>query len=326
MQIFLTGATGFLGNNLLRQLLDDGHDVTVSVRHSSPLRPLDGLEVDKREIDLADPKNLSLAVAKADLVIHAAAMIQIGWSKLEVSRRVNVDATRALAEAVRRRGVRMVYVSTVDALAAATSSSECKETDLEPSKPECTYVVSKREAEQAFLAEVENGLDGILVNPGFMVGPWDWKPSSGQMMLAIANQFVPFAPSGGCSVVDVRDAAAGIIAAYDYGKTGERYILGGHNLTYLDLWKRMAKVVGSRPPVGKLPKVVESIAGFCGDMASKVMPNETQVNSAATKMGGLHHWYSSEKAAKELGYKYGEIEAGLEDAWQWFKRFGYVPG
>ena len=211
MRIFLTGATGFLGNNLLRLLLDDGHNVTVSIRHSSDPRPLDGLDVEKCEIDLAKPTSVSQAIYGHDLVIHSAAMIQIGWTKLAASRAINVTGTKAIAEATRRHGVRMVYVSTVDALASGSKDHTATEIDLEPSKPACSYVVSKREAEIAFLKEVENGLDGIIVNPGFMVGPWDWKPSSGQMMLAIAKQFVPFAPSGGCSVADVRDVAAGIV-------------------------------------------------------------------------------------------------------------------
>lgn len=324
MRIFLTGATGFLGNNLLRLLLEDEHEVTVSVRHSSDLRPLDGLVMEKCEVDLADPTSISQAIYGNDLVIHAAAMIQLGWTKLEQSRRINVGGTQAIAEATRRQGVRMVYVSTVDALASGTADRPATELDFEPAKPSCSYVVSKREAETAFLTEVENGLDGVIVNPGFMVGPWDWKPSSGQMMLAIAKQFVPFAPGGGCSIADVRDVAAGIVAAYDYGKAGERYILGGHNLTYLDLWTRMAKVVGTRAPKAKLPGLVGKVAGMFGDVAGKMFPNEPQVNSAAVQMGSLLHWYSSDKAAKELGYRFGDVDVALEDAWNWFRKYGYA--
>ncbi len=324
MRILLTGATGFLGNNLLRQLLDDDHEMVVTIRHSSDPRPLDSLNVEKVEGDLTDPHTIASAMQSIDLVIHSAAAIQLGWSKLDLSRRVNVDATKALAEAARRKGVRMVHVSTVDALAAGSIDRPATEEDLVPSKPPCSYVVSKRQAETAFLEQVALGLDGIIVNPGFMVGPWDWKPSSGQMMLAIANRFVPLAPSGGCSVVDVRDVTAGIIAAYDFGKTGQRYILGGENLTYLDLWQRMARTMNRRPPIGKLPAFVEWTAGRTGDLLGRFLKSEPQVNSAATRMGSLYHWYSSQKAISQFGYTIGDIDAALDDAWVWFVRHGYV--
>ena len=117
MKILLTGATGFLGNNILRALLNEGHDVTVLVRHSSDPRPTDGLEVEKVFADLADPAEVGKAVVGADVLIHSAALIQIGWSKLEQSLRVNVEATRLLAESARRQNIRMIHVSTVDTLA-----------------------------------------------------------------------------------------------------------------------------------------------------------------------------------------------------------------
>ena len=96
--------------------------------------------------------------------------------------------------------------------------------------------------------EISLGLNAVIVNPGFMVGPWDWRPSSGEMMLAVAKQFVPFAPAGGCTVVDVRDVAEGVLSAVKHGRVGERYILGGENMDYLKLWTLMAKIAGSRPP------------------------------------------------------------------------------
>lgn len=323
LRILLTGATGFLGNNLLRILLEDGHQVTATYRQQSDPRPFRGLSVDQLAADLNDFATLKSAVANADLVIHVAAMIQIGWSKLEESRKVNVEATRHLAQAARLQGIRMIHVSTVDALSVGHLDRPATELDIEPAKPGFSYVVSKREAELAFAEQVAAGLDGVIVSPGFMVGPWDWKPSSGQMMLAIAKQFTPLAPSGGCTVVDVRDVACGIVSAIEHGKTGESYILGGENVTYLDLWKRMAKVVGSRPPVGKLPSAINWTAGRVGDLIGKLSGNEPTVNSAATKMGSLIHWYSSQKAVRELGYQIGDVDIALADAWDWFKTNGY---
>ena len=324
MQILLTGSTGFLGNNVLRHLLKDGHQVVATNRHTSDPRPFDGLDIETLQIDLNDLKSVGHAVSDVDLVIHSAASIHLGWTQLEASRRVNVAATQGLAQAARRRNIRMIHVSTVDTLAPASSTTVMTETDQHPSKPACSYVVSKREAEVAFLQEVQRGLDGDIVNPGFMVGPWDWKPSSGQMMLAVAKGAGLFAPSGGCTVVDVRDVACGIISAIKNGRSGERYILGGENLTYRELWTQMARVVGRRPPLTTLPRWVNWTAGAFGDLYGKVSGKEPLINSANTQMGSLYHWYSSDKAESELGYKIGSVNDGLLDAWEWFRQHGYA--
>ena len=323
MRVLVTGATGFLGNNIVRNLLAQGHVVTVAKRISSDPRTLDGLNVEAVDVDLNDLPQISSVIADVDVVIHSAAMIQLGWSRLSASRAVNVEGTRTVAEASRRHGVRMLHISTVDALAASDGAIAVNETQTEPSKPPCSYVVSKREAEHAFLDQVEKGLDGVILSPGFMVGPHDWRPSSGEMMMALWKQWIPFAPAGGCSVADVRDVAAGVISAIEHGRKGERYILGGENVTYLDLWKRMASVMDRPQPKFVLPDWVAETAGRCGDLASKFLKQETQVNSAASRMGQLFHWCDSSKAKQELGYQLQPVQTALEDAWRWFQLHGY---
>ena len=135
---------------------------------------------------------------------------------------------------------------------------------------------------------------------------------------------MPFAPAGGCSVADVRDVAAGIGLALDKGVAGERYILGGHNVTYLELWTQMAKIVGRRPPIAKLPTWVSKIAGGAGDLAARFTSEEPQLNSAVTAMGQIHHWYSSEKAISQLGYQLNDYLPALTESWDWFKQRDYV--
>ena len=326
MRILITGATGFLGNNLVRALLENGHEVIATVRHSSDPRPLSVLDVEKRHVDLGDSADVNLAVSNAELVIHVAALIHVGWKKLAESRQVNVESTRLLAAAARRKNIRMIHVSTVDTLAAAKHADDVvDETQQEPAKPECAYVVSKREAEQVIFDEVKLGLDAVIVNPGFMVGPWDWKPSSGKMMLTLAKlPILFFTPAGGCSVVDVRDVADGIVSAIANGRSGERYILAGKNMTYLELWRMMAKVMNKRPPVKRLSNWLAGCVGGVGDLCAKVSGNESEVNSAALKLGQMFHWYSSRKAEKELGYRIGDVEDALQDAWEWFKKYDYI--
>ncbi len=324
MRILITGVTGFLGNNLARTLLQQGHQVVAAIRHSSDRKTLDGLDLERLEIDLNNHADVSMALENVDVVVHAAAMIQLGWTKLDASRRVNVDATSRIAESARRKGVRMIYVSTVDALGAATEHEPGDETKLNPPKPACSYVVSKREAESAVILEVSNGLEAVIVNPGFMVGPYDWKPSSGEMMLAIEKHFIYYAPAGGCSVVDVRDVADGIVSAITHGQTGQRYILGGENMSYFELWTLMAKVMERRAPKRRLPNWLAATVGKVGDCSSKLLRNELPINSAAVRLGQMFHYYSSEKAKRELGYKIGSVDDALRDAWDWFKLNGYV--
>ncbi|MFN9880268.1 MAG: NAD-dependent epimerase/dehydratase family protein, partial [Planctomycetota bacterium] len=268
MRVLLTGATGFLGNNLLRLLVAEGHEVQLTLRPGAGGRALAGLKFDPVPGDLTNVERLLAESSDFDVLIHAAAMIQIGWSRLVESRQVNVTATERLAEFCRLKKRRMIHVSTVDTLAHAPDGRPRTESDREPGKPPISYVQSKREAEQKMLEQIEQGLDGIIIHPGFMLGPWDWKPSSGAMLLAIAGGPTPLAPAGGCSAVDVRDVADGILKAVDRGRRGERYILGGENLSYLELWQKMALAVGTRNgPRAKLPKWLAGIAGRVGDLA-----------------------------------------------------------
>ncbi|QEG24856.1 NAD-dependent epimerase/dehydratase family protein [Mariniblastus fucicola] len=324
MKIFLTGATGFLGNNLLRQLLSRGHQCEVAVRRSSLRAPLSGLNVATSEVDLTSLGDVDRSVRNADVVIHAAALIHIGWSKLDESMRFNVESTRALAESTKRRGKRMIQVSTVDALAAAHTTKLPSENDRFPAKPDCAYVRSKRRADEIFRNQLKEGLDGIIVHPGFMIGPWDWKPSSGKMLLSVAKHFCPFAPGGGCSVVDVRDVSRGIISAMENASTGETYVLGGENLTYLSLWSRIADAVGKQPPRSSLNHQAAKIIAVAADAYGRITGVEPTVNSASIEMGQLLHWYSSQKAVDDLSYRINSVDNAINDAFRWFRNHGYL--
>jgi dihydroflavonol-4-reductase len=164
----------------------------------------------------------------------------------------------------------------------------------------------------------------VIVNPVYMVGPWDWKPSSGRMLLEIGAGKGLFAPPGGNDFVDVRDVAAGILAATERGRTGRRYILGGHALSYLDAWRVFARVTGRMQPLGLAPTAAVRIAGWVGDTVSLFTSRERPVNSAATAMSMLPHNFSSRRAEAELGYTFRPFEATVQDAWEWFIDRGYA--
>lgn len=324
MKILVTGATGFLGNNLVRRLVTDQHQIVTTVRATSDLRSIDGLDVETVHANLTDAAAMAPVIEDVDLIIHSAAIIQLGLSNRQNSLAFNVGSTETLAQAARRKGIRMIQVSTVDTLPAATDGEPVSEATSGPMKFDCSYVVSKRAADEAFQKEVKLGLDGVIVCPGFMLGPNDWKPSSGEMLLMVARTPLFFAPGGGCSVVDVRDVAEGIVSAIEHGRTGQTYILGGENVTYFDLWVRMAQVVGCWPPRRKMRNWFANSVGKVGDAMSKLSKNELAVNSAALHMGQLQNWYSSDKAIRELGYRIGDVDVAIEDSWNWFKAHEYV--
>lgn len=324
MKILVTGATGFLGNNLVRRLIQDQHQIVTTIRATSDLRSLDGLGVEAIHANLTDAVSMAPVLEDVELIIHSAAMIHLGFSRRESSLAFNVGSTETLAQAARRKGIRMIQISSVDTLPAAINDVVVDEQTQGQMKCECSYVVSKRAADDAFRDEVRLGLDGVIVCPGFMLGPNDWKPSSGEMLLTVARTPLFFAPGGGCSAVDVRDVAEGIVAAIEFGRAGETYILGGENVTYFDLWSRMAKAVGCWPPRRKMRNWFAHSIGKVGDAFSKFSKNELVVNSAALQMGQLQNWYSSEKAVRELGYRIGDVDVAIEDSWNWFKAHDYV--
>lgn len=324
MTTLVTGATGLVGNNVVRLLRDARETVRVLVRQTSDPRPLAGLEVEAVIGDVADVESVRRAMAGAAQVVHAAAIVHIGWTGLASQRAINVEGTRNVAKAAREANAKMVHVSSVDALGVGSPDLPADEESPREGKVPCSYVITKREAEQAFLEEVERGLDGVIVNPGLMFGPWDWRPSSGRMLLEVARRFTPLAPKGGGTVCDVRDVAAGILAALDRGAAGRHYILGGENLTYLELWKRIARATGGSAPICRAGPLLRIAAGRGGDLIGKITGREPDVNSAAVGMSDLYHYYSIARAQEELGYVVRPVEESIADAWRWFQAEGYA--
>ncbi len=186
-KVLVTGVTGLVGNNVVRLLVERGDHVRVLARERSDPRPLDGLDVEIVRGDLREDGPLAAAVAGRDLVIHAAAQVHIGWTGLAEARAINVEGSRRVAHAARLAGCQMVHVSSVDALGQLPGGQASDEETPPVGGVPCPYVVTKRAAEQAVLEEVAQGLAAVIVNPGFMIGPWDWKPSSGRMLLQVGR-------------------------------------------------------------------------------------------------------------------------------------------
>ena len=323
MTTLITGATGLVGNNVTRALVERGEHVRVLVREGTDLRPLDDLKVEIVRGDVRNAATVEQAFVGVKRVVHCAGQVHIGWRGLTEQRAVNVEGTRNVAEAALRYEARMIHVSSIDALGVRTDRPSDENT-VPNGEVLCPYVITKREAEQVVLDCVARGLDAVIVNPGFMLGPWDWKPSSGKMLLKIATGWGMLAPPGANSYCDVRDVATGILAALERGRTGERYILAGKTLTYREALAILAPITGQRPPFRTAIKPTIQLIGYLGDMLAWVTGRETEVNSAATGMSLLPKNYSSARAAAELGYRTRDVEQSARDAWAWLKQYGYA--
>ncbi len=320
--ILVTGSTGLLGNTIVRQLVEAGEQVRVFCRPSSDMAPLADLDVEVFKGELHNDEQSRAAVVGCRAVIHCAAMIHLGQTKLEESRAVNVQGTLSLARQCAREGGRFIFVSTINTFDAAQSPDqpldESNRGGVEMTS--CAYVISKREAEAALVElGTESSLDYVIVHPGFMLGPNDWKPSSGRMMLEVVRTPVFAAPPGSCSVCDARDVASAIVAAVDRGGCGEHYLLAGENMPYADLWRHMIRVAGRRRIIYRLKPRVRHVGPVLDSIKKLLRRDEGDVNGTSLAMSCLHHCYVSTKAEKHLGYRRRPLDETLAETWEWLR-------
>ncbi len=321
--ILVTGGTGLLGNCIVRELCSRQLPTRVLCRPTTTPQALEGLAVDVVYGDINAQGAIDQAVAGCSAVIHCAAQIHIGWQRLEESRLVNVEGTRRLVHACLTHSARLVHVSTVDTLPTATDVLHPvdEKTSEGIANVDCSYVRSKTEAERVVREAVaRQGLDAVILHPGFMLAPYDWKPSSGRMMLEVHRAPLVVAPAGGCSLCDARDVARATVNSIQLGRCGEAYILAGDNLSYRQLWQEMLRTTGRQRQVLSLGAWI-SVFGHLLDAAYHWLPlREGDVNGAAIAMGMLNHYYCSAKAERELNYQRRPRTETLTDAWQWLSR------
>ena len=324
MLTLVTGATGLVGNNVVRALLQRGEQVRVLTRATSDRRPLEGLEVEQACGDVREPEAVARACQGVDRIVHAAAFVHIGWGNCQLHQSVNVGGTRNVVAGAVASGAQLVHVSTVDTLGLGTRKQAANEDTPADPTIRVPYITTKREAEALVLEAVAGGLNAVIVNPTYMLGPWDWKPSSGRMLLHLARGNALLAPRGGNDFCDVRDVVAGILAAAERGRPGRRYILGGEPLSYLQAWRLFAQVIGARGPICRAGPMAVRVAGKWGDLRRKLTGNEPDINSASTKMSAEFHHFSFARAADELAYAPRSAREAATGAWRWFQQHGYA--
>jgi dihydroflavonol-4-reductase len=329
MPALITGGSGFLGVNLVRLLVSQGLRVRVMVRPSSPRRGLESPLVEFVPGDVTDARSVQAAVAGCDRVYHLAAWVQITPWGMSTARRINVEGTRNVCAAALAAGVtRMVHTSSIATVAAGSIDRGATENDEWNIRgPQTPYYRTKLESEAVVREHIARGLDAVIVNPTYLVGPWDIKPSAGRMAIQIARRRIPVFPTrGGINFVDVRDAAEGHLQAMDRGRTGERYLLGGENLSYRSYAELVCDLAGVPRPRIALPSwPLYPFAALC-NLGGRVVPSWFRdANLCVLHSAFLEHYVSSAKAEEELGYRARPVRQAVRDALLWFVHHGYMP-
>jgi len=312
----VTGGTGFVGANVVRELLREGAVVRVLARPRGDRRAIDGLAIDVCEGDLGDPASLRRAVQGVRTVFHVAADYRLWARHPDELHRVNVEGTRALLQAAADAGARrVVYTSTVGALGIPGDGAPGTETTpVTLADMVGPYKASKFLAEQVALGFALNGLPLVIVNPSAPIGPWDVKPTpTGQMVV-----------DTGLNLVHVRDVARGHLLAAERGRVGEKYILGNANLTLAEIGALLAEITGGRAPRVRIPYAVAWLAAGCMEAAARVTGSPPRVSLTAVRMARKHMYFSAAKAVRELGLPQTDVREALRDATGWFVEHGYV--
>ena len=320
----ITGASGHLGANLVRALVEEGHEVTALVRED--VRPLEGLPVRAVAGDLFDPAALRRAFQHADVVFHLAARISIGGDRSGEVARTNVAGVRGVVAAcldVRVR--RLVHVSSIHALSAHPAGDLVDETrgpsDADADAP--AYDRSKALGEREVLAGVTRGLDAVIVNPTGIVGPHDWKPSRmGRVVLALARGRMPALVEGGFDFVDARDVARAAIEAWRRGSRGERYLLSGSWWRIDDVARAVAAISGTRPPRLVVPMALARLGAPFVETVWRLAGAEPLYTRDSLYALRSHRHIRHEKASRELGYAPRPLEETLADTLAWFRARG----
>lgn len=328
MKAFVTGATGFLGSHVARVLADQGAHLRLLVRPTSNLKNLEGLKAETATGDLRDAASLEKSMSGCDTVFHVAADYRLWVRDPNEMYRSNVAGTRALLEASRKNGVaRVVYTSSV-ATVGFTGYGRPADEDSPVSLADMIghYKRSKFMAEQIALEAGRGGMQVVTVNPTTPIGEQDVKPTpTGRIVVDFLKRKFPAYVETGLNLVDVRECARGHVAAFEKGRTGERYILGGEDLTLKQILDKLGQITGLPSPKIKLPYIFAFAAGVVDEaVTGLLLRREPRATVDTVRMGKKKMFASSAKAERELGWKTVPIDSALRRAVEWFRANGYA--
>ncbi len=325
MKALVTGATGFVGAAIAKALIASGWQVRVLARAGSDRGNLQQLAAQVVEGDLNDPGSLEIALEGCSALFHAAADYRLGARDPKPLYLTNVEGTRNILSAARKAGVqRTVYTSSVATIGIPTDGRPGEErSPVALSDMIGHYKRSKYLAEEVAREAARTGMSVVIVNPSTPVGPGDIKPTpTGQLVLDAALGRMPAYVDTGLNIVHVDDVAAGHLLAFERGKTGERYILGGEDMTLRTILEQIARLVGRKPPRIRLPYIAVLPVAYAAEAMTKVTGRSGRVTLEGLRMSRKRMFFSSGKAASELGYRWRPPVEAFEDALRWFRERG----
>ncbi len=326
-KVFITGATGFIGASLARELIQEGCEVKALARPGSVRTNLAGLPIQFHEGDLRDAESLEKGLEGCDTLFHAAADYRLWTRTPEDMYEVNVGGTRAILEAALKRNLsRIVYTSTVGTLGnPGDGTPGTEDTPVSFREMVGHYKKSKFLAEREAEKFIQRGLPLVIVNPSTPVGRLDIKPTpTGKIIVDFLNRKMPAYLDTGLNLIDVEDCAKGHILAARRGRTGEKYILGAQNLTLRDIFSLLEGISGVKAPRVRLPYTPILLAAYANEAISRVTGREPLIPLAGVRMAGKLMYFDPSKAIRELGLPQQPVKTALEKAVEWFRAEGYV--
>ena len=328
MLAFVTGTTGFVGSHVARALAAQGADLRLLIRAGSDLRNIQELPAERVVGDLRDPASLKNAMAGCEVVFHVAADYRLWVRDPEQMYRSNVEGTRAMLEAARENKVRRVIYTSSVATVGFNSNGLLANEDSPVSLADMIgpYKRSKFMAEEIALAAGRSGMDVVVVNPTTPVGERDIKPTpTGGIVVDFLKKKFPAYVDTGLNLVDVAECARGHVAALEKGRSGERYILGGENLTLKQILDKLAVITGLPSPKIRVPYVLALATGVVDQVVTGHIRNrEPRATIDAVRMGRKKMFVSSNKAERDLGWKTVPVDLALRRAVEWFRANGYA--
>jgi dihydroflavonol-4-reductase len=326
-RFFVTGGTGFVGANLIRLLLDQGHRVRALVRPQSSVRNLQGLDIEWVTGDLNDSE-LAQKMQGCTGLFHVAAHYSLWQKDQDQLHHSNVLGTRNLLAGAHQAGIeRTVYTSSVAAIGVRADGQPADESYQSPVERLIgAYKQSKYWAEQEAWQAAQAGQEIIIVNPSTPIGPWDGKPTpTGDLILRFLRRQMPAYVNTGLNLIDVRDVAWGHLLAYRHGQVGERYILGHQNLSLKEILDKLAQITGHPAPSTTVPLWLPLSVAWIEENLLAPLGKTPSVPLEGVRMSAQTMYYDASKARRELGLPQSSIDQALADAVAWFYQQGYAP-